>query len=223
MIRLDNVSREFDAGGGVRALAGVSLSIDAGERVALVGPSGSGKSTLLNLIGGLDRPTSGQVHVAGHNLALLDDDALSRVRGETIGFVFQFFNLLASLSAEENVALPLRLRGASRAEASTRAREALRAVGLGDRLTHLPDEMSGGQKQRVALARALVGAPRILLADEPTGNLDSTTGSEVLQLLDDTAAHTGLTMILVTHDDAVAARFPRRITMRDGRIEHDHR
>lgn len=223
MIRLENVSREYNAGGGVRALAGVSLSIGAGERVALVGPSGSGKSTLLNLIGGLDRPTSGQVHVAGHNLALLDDDALSRVRGETIGFVFQFFNLLASLSAEENVALPLRLRGASRGEASTRAREALRAVGLGDRLTHLPDEMSGGQKQRVALARALVGAPRILLADEPTGNLDSTTGGEVLQLLDDTAARTGLTMILVTHDDAVAARFPRRITMRDGRVEHDHR
>jgi putative ABC transport system ATP-binding protein len=189
--------------------------------VSIVGPSGSGKSTLLNLIGGLDQSTSGDVVIDGESLRGLPDDALTKVRREKIGFIFQFFNLLPTLTCLENVGLPLHLRGWPRKKVADRARELLTLVQLGDRLAHLPEELSGGQRQRVAIARALANDPPILLADEPTGNLDTTTGVEILKLIKDLHARLGSTVIIVTHDANVARQCQRTISIRDGRIVAD--
>jgi putative ABC transport system ATP-binding protein len=186
-----------------------------------VGPSGSGKSTLLNLIGGLDRPTLGEILIDGEPIGHLSDDALTRVRREKVGFVFQFFNLMPSLTCLENVGLPLHLRGWPRRRVVERARELLELVQLGNRLDHLPDELSGGQRQRVALARALSGYPPILLADEPTGNLDMRTGQDILMVIRDLHARLGSTVVIVTHDSGVAQSCERIVTLRDGRIVED--
>jgi len=223
MIDLIRVSKQFDGKRRVTALDEVSLRVDRGEMVAIVGPSGSGKSTLLNLIGGLDRPTAGEVHVDGKRLGGLSDDQLTMVRRDTIGFVFQFFNLLPSLTCLENVALPLHLRGWPRRKANLRARELLELVQLGARLEHLPEELSGGERQRVAIARALAIYPPILLADEPTGNLDTHTGAEILSLIRDLHERLNATILIVTHDLTVAGSCPRTIALRDGRIVEDTR
>lgn len=223
MIHLHDVVKQYDGKRRVTALDHVSLAVGGGEFVSIVGPSGSGKSTLLNLIGCLDRPTSGAVSIGGAELATLDDQALTFVRRDKIGFVFQFFNLLATLSATENVALPLHLRGWSRQKAHARATELLTLVGLGKRVDHLPDELSGGERQRVAIARALASNPPVLLGDEPTGNLDTKTGGEILALLKELHRTLGTTIIIVTHDLQVAASCPRTIAMRDGRIVEDRR
>jgi putative ABC transport system ATP-binding protein len=218
MIEIDNVSRDYGDGKVVHALQSVTLSIPKGERVAIMGPSGSGKSTLLNLICGLDQPTAGTVSIDGVELSRLGDDARTRLRREKIGMIFQTFNLLPTLTALENVALPLRLKGASRSEAEARAQKLLARVGLGDRATHRPDELSGGERQRMAIARALVFEPPVLLADEPTGNLDSTTGEEILKLLDDLHGEFNTTIVLVTHNEEAALHCDRIIRLRDGRI-----
>ena len=223
MIRLDNVVKEFGGRRNVTALAGVTLAVHKGEMVSIVGPSGSGKSTLLNMIGCLDRPTKGAVAIDGEPLLTLSDDALTRVRRDKIGFIFQFFNLLTTLTALENVALPLHLRGWPRSKARDRARELLELVRLGKRVDHLPEELSGGERQRVAIARALSIYPPILLGDEPTGNLDTTTGSEILALLQELHQRLGSTVVIVTHDLHVAACCPRMIRMRDGRVVEDVR
>jgi putative ABC transport system ATP-binding protein len=223
LIELRGVSKEYDAKSKVVALDGVDLSIAKGEMVSVVGPSGSGKSTLLNMIGGLDRPTRGQVMVDGEDLAVLSDDARTRVRRDKIGFIFQFFNLLPTLTALENVSLPLHLRGWPRQKARERARELLALVGLKPRAEHLPEEMSGGERQRVAIARALSVYPPILLGDEPTGNLDTHTGAEILRLLQDLHARLGATVVLVTHDVNVAGSCARTVRMCDGRVVEDLR
>ena len=204
----------------VAALDGVSLRIDPGEFVAITGTSGSGKSTLMHLIGCLDTPTSGRVTVAGEDISTAGSDRLARLRNRSIGFVFQAFNLLPRLDVQKNIELPLVYAGTRRAERGRRAREAAAKVNLSDRLTHRPSQLSGGQCQRVAIARALVNEPTLILADEPTGNLDSTNGAEVLQLLGE-LHKLGRTIVLVTHDPAVAARAARVIEMRDGRIVKD--
>jgi putative ABC transport system ATP-binding protein len=191
--------------------------------VSIIGPSGSGKSTLLNLVGGLDRPTTGQVGIDGERLSDLSDDALTRVRRDKIGFIFQFFNLLPTLSCLENVGLPLHLRGWSRKKVDARARELLTLVQLDRRLTHLPEELSGGERQRVAIARALSVYPPVLLADEPTGNLDTRTGAEILTLIRDVHSRLGCTVVIVTHDMTVAQSCQRTIALRDGRIVEDVR
>ncbi len=221
MIRLNSVTKEFDGKRKVRALADVDLQIEKGEFVSLVGPSGSGKSTLLNLIGTLDRPTWGEIVIDGQALGGLSDDELTRVRRDKIGFIFQFFNLLPSLSCLENVSLPLHLREWRRKQARERAAELLELVGLGNRLEHLPDELSGGERQRVAIARALSVYPPILLADEPTGNLDTETGAEILKLIRDLHERLGATILMVTHDAAVAGSCQRTISLRDGRVTGD--
>lgn len=223
MIHLNDVVKQFEGRREVTALKGVTLRIEKGELVSIVGPSGSGKSTLLNIMGCLDRPTSGDVAIGGQRLAGLGDDALTRVRRDTIGFVFQFFNLLATLTATENVALPLHLRGWPRRKAHDRALELLQVVGLGKRADHLPEELSGGERQRVAIARALSVYPPILLGDEPTGNLDTHTGAEILALLQDLHQRFGATVVIVTHDATVADSCPRTIRMRDGGIVEDVR
>src|SRR6266446_2333745 len=198
MIALTHVSRIFNGKRRATALEQIDLHIEKGQVVSIVGPSGSGKSTLLNLIGGLDRPTSGEIRVDGENLSELSDDDLTRVRRDKIGFVFQFFNLLPTLDGVENVALPLHLRKWPRKKIEYRAKELLDLVQLGHRLEHLPDELSGGERQRVAIARALSIYPPILLADEPTGNLDTTTGQEILKLVDDLHSRLGSTVLIVT-------------------------
>ena len=223
MIVLDQVVKQFDGKRQVTALNGVCLKIQKGEMVSIVGPSGSGKSTLLNLVGGLDRATSGQVSVDGADLSGLGDDELTRVRRDKIGFIFQFFNLLPTLTSLENVSLPLHLRGWSRAKAQERAGELLDLVGLSKRREHLPEELSGGERQRVAIARALSIYPPILLGDEPTGNLDTRTGREILGLLQDLHSRLGSTVVIVTHDLSVAASCPRTVHMRDGQIIQDVR
>ncbi|MGE3956858.1 MAG: ABC transporter ATP-binding protein [Vicinamibacterales bacterium] len=223
MIDIDRVTKQFAGKRQVTALNDVSLSIPKGQMVSIVGPSGSGKSTLLNLMGGLDRPTTGDVRIDGEPLAGLTDDGLTRVRRDKIGFIFQFFNLLPTLSCLENVGLPLHLRGWSRARVDERARELLNLVQLGHRLTHLPEELSGGERQRVAIARALSIYPPILLADEPTGNLDSRTGEEILGLIRDLHTRLGSTIVIVTHDMKVAESCSRTIVIRDGHIEQDVR
>ncbi|WP_157248782.1 ABC transporter ATP-binding protein [Nonomuraea typhae] len=205
----------------VEALRGVSLRIGQGEFAAIVGPSGSGKSTLMHLLGCLDRPTSGQLRVNGVEMSGLSDTELAELRNRTIGFVFQSFHLLARTSALDNVALPLVYRGVGRTERRERARAALEAVGLGHRLDHRPSQMSGGEQQRVAIARALVGEPKVLLADEPTGNLDTRNGAEVMAMLDRLNAGSGVAIVLVTHEQDVAAHARRQIHVRDGRIEAD--
>jgi putative ABC transport system ATP-binding protein len=221
MIRLNQVSKRFDAQGGVVALRDIDLAVPRGQMISIVGPSGSGKSTLLNLIGGLDRPTGGEVAVDGASLAGASDDELTKIRRDKIGFVFQFFNLLPTLTCLENVGLPLHLRGWPREKVVERARELLEMVHLGDRMAHLPDQLSGGQRQRVAIARALSIYPPILLADEPTGNLDSQMGDEILQLIRDLHQRLGSTVVLVTHDPKVAASCQRTLTLQDGRIVGD--
>jgi putative ABC transport system ATP-binding protein len=223
MIALDRVSKEFAGKRHVTALDAITLAIPRGEMVSIIGPSGSGKSTLLNLIGGLDRPTSGEVQVDGERLGGLADDELTRVRRDKIGFIFQFFNLLPTLSCLENVGLPLHLRGWPRRTVDARARDLLNLVQLGHRLTHLPDELSGGERQRVAIARALSVYPPILLADEPTGNLDTRTGEEILSLIRDLHARLQSTVVIVTHDMKVAGSCERTITLRDGRVVADVR
>ncbi len=204
------------AAGPVHILAGIDLEIDQGESVGLVGPSGSGKTSLLMVLAGLERATGGSVRVADHDMTALSEDALARVRRETVGIVFQSFHLIPTMTALENVSLPLELADAPRAAA--RAEASLRAVGLGHRLTHLPGQLSGGEQQRVALARAFVPEPRLLLADEPTGNLDVATGRAVMDLLFDMQARLGTTLLLITHDPALAARCGRQLHMQDGRL-----
>jgi len=201
----------------VHILKDVSLTIGAGEAVGLVGPSGSGKSTLLMVLAGLERPASGAVTVLGENVAALGEDALARFRGRNIGVVFQAFHLIPTMTALENVAVPLELAG--QADAFERARAELTAVGLADRMSHHPAEMSGGEQQRVALARALSNRPEILVADEPTGNLDETTGRQIADLLFAKTAERGATLVLVTHDPALAKRCGRVIRLRSGRVE----
>jgi len=201
----------------------VDLHVARGEMVSIVGPSGSGKSTLLNLIGGLDRPSAGEIRIDGQAIANLPDDELTRLRRDKIGFVFQFFNLLPSLSSMENVALPLHLKGLARRETNARSRKLLEMVELGHRLDHLPDELSGGERQRVAIARALAFHPPILLADEPTGNLDSHSGAEILRLIRDLHQRLGATILIVTHDTGIAESCPRTVTLHDGRIAGDIR
>jgi putative ABC transport system ATP-binding protein len=223
VITLEHVSRTFEGKRHVTALNDVNLTIEAGEMVSIIGPSGSGKSTLLNLVGGLDRPTSGQVRIAQEILSSLSDDGLTRVRRDKIGFIFQFFNLLPTLTCVENVGLPLHLRGWPRQKVDERARELLTLVQLGQRMNHLPEELSGGERQRVAIARALSIYPPILLADEPTGNLDTHTGEEILALIRGLHERLKSTVVIVTHDMSVAESCPRTIALRDGRIVEDIR
>jgi putative ABC transport system ATP-binding protein len=233
VIEVRNVTRSYVLGGErgsrrgrhepgaavVHALRGVSLDVERGEHIAIVGPSGSGKSTLLNLLGALDRPTSGTIRFSGRDIADLDDAALAELRNREIGFVFQQFQLLPRTSALANVALPLVYRGISAAERRKRARAALEAVGFGHRLEHRPSMLSGGEQQRVAIARALVTEPNVLLADEPTGNLDSQTGEEVVRLLTDLNAQRGVAVVVITHDPQIAAAAARLLRIRDGRLE----
>jgi len=217
-----DVTRSYDLGGTVvDALQGVSFVVEEGEYAAIVGPSGSGKSTLMHLLGCLDRPTSGVLRVGGRDVLELDDTELADLRNREIGFVFQSFQLLPRSTALDNVGLPLLYRGTKRAERRELAEASLRAVGLGHRLTHRPNQMSGGEQQRVAIARALVGSPRILLADEPTGNLDTRNGAEVMRILEELNAEQGVAVVLVTHDDEVAGRARRQVRVRDGRVERD--
>jgi ABC-type lipoprotein export system ATPase subunit len=223
VITLEHVSRTFEGKRHVTALNDVNLTIEAGEMVSIIGPSGSGKSTLLNLVGGLDRPTSGQVRIDQEILSRLSDDGLTRVRRDKIGFIFQFFNLLPTLTCVENVGLPLHLRGWPRQKVDDRARELLTLVQLGQRMNHLPEELSGGERQRVAIARALSIYPPIILADEPTGNLDTHTGEEILALIRGLHERLKSTVVIVTHDMSVAESCPRTIALRDGRIVEDIR
>ena len=223
MVTLEHVSKRFEGKRQVTALDDVSLVVERGEMVSIIGPSGSGKSTLLNLMGGLDRATSGDVRVDGASLARLSDNDLTRVRRDKIGFVFQFFNLLPTLTCLENVGLPLHLRGWPRQKVDARSRELLTLVQLGHRVQHLPEELSGGERQRVAIARALSIYPPIILADEPTGNLDTHTGVEILGLIRDLHVTLNTTIIIVTHDMKVAESCPRTIALRDGKIVEDVR
>jgi putative ABC transport system ATP-binding protein len=207
------------AAGPVNILRGIDLDVGVGEAVGIVGPSGSGKTSLLMVLAGLERPSSGSVSLAGRDLTGLDEDALARLRRDQVGIVFQSFHLIPTMTALENVAIPLELAGAR--DATARARVALESVGLGHRLTHLPSQLSGGEQQRVALARAFAPAPRLLLADEPTGNLDGDTGAVVMDLLFAMQARTGTTLLLITHDPALAARCGRTIRIADGQIAAD--
>jgi putative ABC transport system ATP-binding protein len=221
VIRIENLTRFYTIGEEtVRALNGINLTIEKNEYVALMGPSGSGKSTLMNIIGCLDTPTSGQYFLNGPNVAQLSDSELAAIRNKEIGFVFQTFNLLPRLTALQNVALPLVYAGIPEAERLKKAKEVLEQVGLGNRITHKPNELSGGQRQRVAVARALVNHPSIILADEPTGNLDTKTSEEIMQLFD-IIHQAGNTIVLVTHEEDIALRAKRVVRMRDGVVESD--
>jgi putative ABC transport system ATP-binding protein len=218
IIDLDRVSRTYQMGHvEVPALADVSLQVHPGEFLAIVGPSGSGKTTIMNILGCLDRPTAGQYTLDGTPVGDLDDDSLAAVRSRTIGFVFQSYNLLPRTTALENVATPLLYQGVSRSKRQARAKTALERLGLGDRLDHEPTELSGGQQQRVAVARAIVTEPALILADEPTGNLDSHAGAEVMALLHE-LNDAGRTIVLITHDTEIAAAATRQIHLRDGRV-----
>jgi putative ABC transport system ATP-binding protein len=223
MLNFTNVSKSYANTRSLTVLSGVNLRIGPLERVAVMGPSGSGKSTLLHLACGLDEPSSGSVSIEGVELSRLADDERTRLRREKIGMVFQTFNLLPTLNATENVALPLRLQGHRRRAAETRANTMLERVGLAHRTAHRPDELSGGERQRVALARALIFRPPLLLADEPTGNLDSTTGAEILRLLDELRQEYKSTLLLVTHNAEAASFCQRVVTLHDGRIVRDDR
>jgi putative ABC transport system ATP-binding protein len=221
VVEMHDIAKVYGTGEAeVRAVDGVSLTVHPGEYVAIMGASGSGKSTLMNIIGALDVATSGTYRIDGVNIGDLDDDALSLVRNRRIGFIFQAFNLIPRMSAVANVELPLMYRGVRRGERRRRALDALAKVGLADRSHHQPNELSGGQQQRVAVARALAMEPSLMLADEPTGNLDSKSTADVLDLLDEIHAE-GKTIVIITHEDEVAARAERVITLRDGRIESD--
>jgi putative ABC transport system ATP-binding protein len=220
VVRTVGLTRRYEMGDTfVDALRGVDLALVRGEFVALVGPSGSGKSTVLNLIGGLDTPTDGEVWINGTELSGSDEQTLTRHRREHVGFVFQSFNLLPRLTAEENVALPLMFGGVPEKERLERAQALLERVGLSARLTHRPTQLSSGEQQRVAIARALVGEPALLLADEPTGNLDTVTGAEIMHLLKELNQERGLTLLVVTHDPEVAAYADRVVRLRDGQVE----
>jgi putative ABC transport system ATP-binding protein len=224
LIDIRDVTKTYEMGAEtiVHALAGVSLSIEEGDYVAIMGPSGSGKSTLMNLIGCLDTPSTGSYVLKGREIATMNDDELAQIRNKEIGFIFQTFNLLPRADAVQNVELPLVYSGLPRRDRKARAEKALDAVGLGSRKHHRPNEMSGGQRQRVAIARALVNDPSILLADEPTGNLDSKTGEEILALMDE-LHRGGNTIILVTHEDDLAQHAARVVRLRDGKIISDVR
>ncbi len=222
IIRLEGLQKTYILGEEniVRALAGVDLAIDAGSFIAIMGPSGSGKSTMLNILGCLDRPSAGRYFLGGEDVSHMNDDALSEVRGRRIGFIFQSYNLIAQLTVLENIQVPLFYRGQDLKTSHDRCVELARLVGLGDRLTHRPTQLSGGQQQRVAIARSLVNDPLMILADEPTGNLDSKTGAEVLDIIT-RLNQSGKTIILVTHDQKVADRAHRIVRMKDGRIDED--
>ena len=219
MIEAVDVARSYELDGvSVPALRGVSLTIEDGDYVAIIGPSGSGKSTLMHLLGALDRPTSGKLLINGQDIATLGAPDMARLRNETIGFVFQAFHLLPRTSALDNVALPLVYRGLGARERRKRAMSTLERVGLGHRVNHRPNQLSGGEQQRVAIARALVTEPKVLLADEPTGNLDSATGQAVLDLLEKLNTESHVALVMVTHDRDIATRARRQIAMRDGEI-----
>ncbi|HZM80091.1 MAG TPA: ABC transporter ATP-binding protein [Candidatus Limnocylindrales bacterium] len=219
MIEALEVARTYELDGvSVPALKKVSLMIDDNDYVAIIGPSGSGKSTLMHLLGALDRPTSGKLLINGKDIAMLSAPEMAHLRNETIGFVFQAFHLLPRTSALDNVALPLVYRGLGARERRRRALSTLERVGLGHRVNHRPNQLSGGEQQRVAIARALVTEPTVLLADEPTGNLDSATGQAVLELLEQLNSESGVALVMVTHDRDIASRARRQITMRDGEI-----
>jgi putative ABC transport system ATP-binding protein len=221
LIDIRDITKFYDMGEErVRALDGVSLGVERGEYVAVMGPSGSGKSTLMNLVGCLDTPTSGSYILNGREVARMTDDELAQIRNQEIGFVFQTFNLLPRTNALQQVELPLVYTGVPKKERHERAVKALEAVGLGDRMGHHPNELSGGQRQRVAVARALINNPSILLADEPTGNLDSQTGAEIMALFDELNSR-GNTIILVTHEEDIAAHARRIVRLRDGKIRED--
>jgi putative ABC transport system ATP-binding protein len=219
IVTIENLCKAYQLGSlELFALRGLDLSIEQGEYVAIMGPSGSGKSTLLNVLGCLDKPTSGTYQLGGEDVSKLDDDELSKIRGSRIGFVFQSYNLIAQLNVVENIEVPMFYKGFSEHDSAERARELAAMVGLGDRIKHRPSELSGGQQQRVAIARALANKPLIILADEPTGNLDTESGGEILNILGDLHKR-GTTLIIVTHDDHVAERTERSVHLLDGRIE----
>jgi putative ABC transport system ATP-binding protein len=219
VIRARGITRELPLGKTVvHALRGVDFDIIPGELVSIVGPSGSGKSTLLGIIGGLDKPTRGTIEIDGVDISRMNEDQLTRIRNEKIGFIFQFFNLIPTLTAAENVALPIQFAHKAKFRPDGRARDLLTRLGLGDRLNHRPSELSGGQQQRVAIARALANDPPLLLCDEPTGNLDQEAGALVMQTLRDIRSQAGTTVVIVTHDPALAAQTDRVLTLVDGRI-----
>jgi putative ABC transport system ATP-binding protein len=221
LIETKNIWKTYDMGSvHVHALRGVTITIDKGDYVAIMGPSGSGKSTLMNLIGCLDTPSQGEYFFAGKNVSMMEDDELAVIRNKEIGFVFQTFNLMPRSTALHNVELPLIYNGTPRSERENKAKHALEIVDLTDRMTHRPNELSGGQRQRVAIARALVNEPSLILADEPTGNLDSKTGLEIMQLFSDLHQH-GNTIIIVTHESDIASYADRILHIRDGQIEKD--
>jgi putative ABC transport system ATP-binding protein len=222
MIRTEALTKVYDMGDvKVHALRGVDLEIEKGEFVAVMGPSGSGKSTLLHMLGGLDKPTSGKVYIDGAEISDMREDELTRLRAEKIGFVFQFHNLVPTLTAMENVELPMVFKGTRAEKRVERAKELLRMVGLGDRLDHKPSQLSGGQQQRVAVARALANNPSIILGDEPTGELDSRSGAEVLELLKRMNKEEDLTLVVVTHDSEVANHADRILQVRDGMLQNE--
>ncbi len=221
IIRLDRLEKTYDLGAiQVHALRGVTLDIESGSYVAIMGPSGSGKSTMLNVLGCLDRPSGGRYYLGGEDVSQMDDDQLSAVRGKRLGFIFQSYNLIEQLTVIENIHVPLFYQGRDLSECHDHCVKLAELVGLGHRLDHRPKELSGGQQQRVAIARSLANEPLMILADEPTGNLDSTTGTEILNLLDDLNSH-GTTIILVTHGEEVAARAHRVLHMKDGLIDRE--
>ena len=224
LLHLDGVTKDYLLGSTVvKALRGLSLSIESGEIVAIMGPSGSGKSTLMHILGALDTPTGGTASLEGHDLQELSENELVTLRGKKVGFVFQTFNLIQALTAQQNVELPMIFLGVKKSVRSERARALLEKVGLGERVAHRPNELSGGERQRVAIARALANDPEILLADEPTGNLDSETGATILELLKRLSVEEGKTMILITHDPDAAAIAHRIVRLRDGRVVEEVR
>ncbi len=222
VLQTENVTKDIKMGKVmVHALRGVSMSVQRGEFLGVIGPSGSGKSTLLGLIGGLDTPTNGKVYIDGLDITSLNENELTRVRNEKIGFVFQFFNLVPTLTALENVSLPIQFSRKRKFSPTKRAKELLELLGMGDRMNHRPNQLSGGQQQRVAIARALANEPPLLLTDEPTGSLDSEAGEVVMKALRDVRDRTGTTVIIVTHDTDVASRMDRLITLGDGQVVKD--
>jgi putative ABC transport system ATP-binding protein len=224
LLYLDGVTKDYLLGSTVvNALRGLSLSIESGEIVAIMGPSGSGKSTLMHILGALDTPTGGTASLEGHDLQKLSENELVTLRGKKVGFVFQTFNLIQALTAQQNVELPMIFLGVKKSARSERARALLEKVGLGERVAHRPNELSGGERQRVAIARALANDPEIILADEPTGNLDSETGATILELLKRLSVEEGKTMILITHDPDAAAIAHRIVRLRDGRVVQEVR